>query len=157
VLIKPDGWEIEPGAEAVHGISTQTCHRYGVRLAEALILLKGLTGNAARIIAHNMQFDRKVISLAIERAGGTGIWWSGLSAKMLCTMEASTETCAIPKPSGWAGFKFPKLSEAYLTLTGIELQEAHDADKDIEATMAVYRALLERGVIEPPAPFGIAQ
>lgn len=155
VLIKPDGWEIEAGAEAVHGISTATCHRYGVRLAEALVLFRGLTTSALQIIGHNVQFDRKVIELAIERAGGAGLWWSKLGRNMACTMEASTDLCQLPKPSGRPGYKFPKLEEAYAALIGGEMAAAHDADADIASTVLIYRKLVERGAIQPPT-FGAA-
>ena len=148
MLIKPDGWEIEPGAEAVHGISTQTCHRYGVKLSEALIPLKGLVATASRIIAHNMNFDRRVITLAIHRAGGEGVWWSNAAGKMLCTMETATEVCALPRKNGSAGFKFPSLQEALEKLCDpSQFPVRHDADSDIAAMVAVYRQLLERKVI----------
>lgn len=153
VLIKPEGWSIEPGAEAVHGISTKTCSRYGIALAEALVPLRGLVACASRVIAHHMEFDRAVISSAIHRAGGEGLWWKRAAGKMLCTMETSTEVCAIP---GEFGRKFPKLEEAVAILCpDADLPVKHDAESDIAACVAVYRSLVGMGVVAEVDPFAI--
>lgn len=152
VLIKPEGWEIEPCAEEVHHIATRTCHRYGIRLPEALVPLRGLVAASSRIIAHHMNFDRRVITTAIHRAGGDGNWWARAGHKMLCTMEASTEPCALP---GEFGLKFPSLEEAYRILVHGDYETKHDADSDIEAMVAVYKALVERKVVTEVEAFSI--
>lgn len=151
VLIKPSGWEIEPGAEAVHGISTQTCHRYGVELAAALVPFRALVMTASRIVGHHVQFDRRVIGSAIHRAGGDGNWWARAAGKLCCTMETATPVLNLP---GEFGAKFPSLEEAVTGLCpGREFPVKHDADSDIAATLAVYRALLDRGALQPPDAF----
>lgn len=152
-LIKPAGWEIEPQAAAVHGISTDDCARYGVPLAVALIALQGLCGAASRVVAHNLQFDRKVITASIIRAGGQGTWWAKAVMKGLCTMEVSTPVLKLP---GEFGYKFPSLAEATLALRGVTLEQQHDADADIDATALVYWTLLDRGVIREADPFAEA-
>lgn len=151
-LIKPDGWEIEPQAEEVHGISTHTCHRYGIGLAEALIAFRGLVSVAPRLVGHHVQFDRKVITVACHRAGGEGLWWTRIGHKFFCTMESSTDTCKLPAEFG--GFKWPSLEEAVaILLPGETWPVKHDADTDIAATVAVYRELLRRGIVEEADPF----
>lgn len=153
VLIKPDGWAIESQAEAVHGISTQTCHRYGISVAEALVAFRGLVGAATRIIGHNMQFDRKVIASSIKRAGGEGVWWHRAAGKMLCTMETSTPVLKLPSEFG---YKFPSLAEAVTALCPeLKFEERHDAEADIGATVALYRALVAAGAVIEVAPFGM--
>ena len=154
VLIKPEGWSIEPQAEAVHGISAHMCHRAGISLAEALIPLRGLVNAASRVAGHHVQFDRKVIAASCHRAGGEGLWWSRINHKFLCTMETATEVCALPSEFG---LKFPSLEEAVAILCpGADLPVRHDAESDIAATLAVYRALLDRGIIEEADPFARA-
>src|SRR4028119_1323425 len=74
-LIKPDGWSIEPEAEAVHGISEARCHRYGVDLPVALAMFAQLVGKASVLIAHHANFDRKVIDIQLHRLGASGDWW----------------------------------------------------------------------------------
>lgn len=151
VLIKPDGWEIEPEAEAEHKISTRNCHRYGISLPEALIPFRGLVAASSRVIAHHMNFDRKVIANSIAQAGGEGNWWARAGHKLLCTMETSTEVCALP---GEFGFKFPSLEEAYRELVDADgMTQKHDADSDIEAMVKIYRKLLIDGIVRPVEAF----
>lgn len=152
VLIKPDGWEITPEAEGVHGISTHICHRYGIPIAEALVAFRGLVMASNRIIGHHVQFDRKVIQAACHRAGGEGLWWSRLGHKMFCTMESSTDVCQLP--SDFGGYKWPTLEEAVaILLPGETWPVTHDAETDIDATAAVYRELIKRGVAQEADPF----
>lgn len=153
VLIKPEGWEIESDAEAVHHIPTSACHRYGIRLAEALIPFRGLVMASSRVVAHHMNFDRRVIASAIHRAGGEGNWWARSGNKLLCTMEASTPVLELP---GEFGFKFPSLEEAYRFLVDPSgMVQQHDADSDITATVAVYRALVALGAVREVEAFPI--
>ena len=153
VLIKPDGWEMEPGAEAVHGISTSTCHRYGIPLAAALVAFKPMVLACSRAIAHHMEFDRRVITTAIHRAGGEGVWWARCMNKLFCTMEAATPVCKI---EGEFGHKFPSLEEAVKILCPeADLPVKHDADSDIAACAAVYRALVDGGHAVEVSPFAI--
>lgn len=152
VLIKPSGWEMVAEAEAVHGISTQSCHRYGVSVISALSLLQGMVGCATRIVGHNVQFDRKIITVAIHRAGGAGLWWQKVGGRMFCTMERSVDVLHLP---GEFGFKFPTLEEAVTLLAPDAPKPSHDADSDIAATVAVYRALVEGGHVVQVAPFGV--
>lgn len=154
VLIRPDGWEIEKQAEAVHGISTATCHRYGVALAEALVAFRAVATPAARVVAHNLAFDRKILAVAIHRAGGEGVWWHRMAPKFLCTMEAATDACQLPATFG--GFKWPSLEEALaVLLPDRQIAVRHDTDSDVVACAALYRELIERGVVVEPDPFAI--
>ncbi len=148
-LIKPEGWSIEPQAEAVHGISAQTCQRYGVSVVFALGVLQGLVACSTRVVAHNMNFDRKVIAAAIHRAGGQGLWWSRAGGRMVCTMEAATP---VLKLEGKFGHKFPSLAEAMAGLCpAFPFDERHDAEADVMATRELYQTLLQMGAIPPDA------
>lgn len=152
VLIKPEGWEIEQEAASVHGISTATCHRYGVPLVAALSTFQGLVACASRIIAHHALFDRRVVAAAIFRAHGTGVWWQRCGTKMFCTMETATPVLKI---QGEFGDKFPSLEEAVAMLAPGTPKPTHDADTDISATVAVYRALIAGGHAAQVAPYGV--
>lgn len=153
VLIKPDGWEIEVEAEAVHGISTSTCHRYGISLAEALVAFRGLVLCSSRVIGHHVEFDRKIITTSLHRIGANGHWWARSFNKLFCTMEAATPVCKIESEFG---FKFPSLEEAVKILCpGADLPVKHDADSDIAACAAVYKALLAGGHAIEVSPFAI--
>lgn len=152
VLIKPNDWEIEPGAEAVHGISTTDCHRCGIPLAAAIVPFMELVGAARRVVAHNIQFDRRIIAVSTHRAGGSGLWWSRAAPKFYCTMENGAEP--VGKPAEFGGFKYPSLEEAVAILCpGVASHAKHDVDSDIADTVAVYRALDALGRAPGAKPF----
>lgn len=142
-LIKPDGWSIEPEAEAHHGISEARCSRFGIPLPAALLVLKGFASTARRLVGHHVEFDRKVIKSSLQRLGADGLWWQKKGPDFFCTMEASTPVLQLP---GDYGFKFPSLEEAHrFFYPEMDYSTQHDADQDSEATMRVFRALDDTG------------
>lgn len=149
VLIRPDGWFIEPEAERVHGISQARAQRYGIRLGAALVMLQDLAGAAQTIFAHNMQYDRLVITAALYRAGASGIWWARRAGDMRCSMEEATPLCQLPGRFG--SFKHPSLEEAHAILLPGEkpFVSRHDAILDIEAAGRVLREIDRRRELEP--------
>lgn len=139
VLIFPDGWSIEPEAEAVHGLSEAVCARYGVFLIRALSLFQGLVEQASEIVAFNLfGYDRKIIVASIYRAGGAGVWWERQSPNMVCAMEAATPLCGLV---GQFGDKYPTLREATAIIVGSELEGLHDAERDTDATARLWRTI----------------
>jgi len=138
-LIKPDGWKISPGAQAVHGITLEDCQTYGITIERALRVFDSLYQNASTIVAHNVKFDKQMISLeGIEFVGQIEF----------CTMEMMTDICKLPSARG--GFKWPKLKEAYQHAFQEELQDAHDALADCRACVRLFKWLREREVVSQP-------
>jgi DNA polymerase III alpha subunit (gram-positive type) len=72
-----------------------------------------------------MKFDKKIIASEFFR---NNINTSLLNRTNICTMERSTNFCALP------GYKWPKLSELYKKLFNEEFQEQHNAKHDIYTT-----------------------
>jgi DNA polymerase-3 subunit epsilon len=138
-----DGVTIEPEAEKTHGISSETCARYGVAPIVAVSLFNQLCMQSDAIVAHNMSFDESIMKTALFRLGNKPDRMQG--KKLVCTKEATTEILKLP---GNYGYKWPTLAEAYRHYTGLEIVGAHDALADTEACLAVFRALLEKGEIE---------
>lgn len=151
VLIKPDGWTMEPEAESHHGISEARCARHGVPLAVALAMFKSLALNAKQIVAHHMNFDRRVIAVALHRCGSDGLWWKRKSLAFGCTMEAATPVCQL---KGEFGFKFPSLEEAHRHFYPADAFDTrHDAEEDLLASVRIFRALEAIGAAPaPPSP-----
>lgn len=148
-LIRPDGFTIEPEAEAVHGISQERASRFGVPLKNALVHLQGMVGVASQLVFHNAWFDKSVIDIALARLNANGQWWK--TKNSACTMEISTPLCRLPKADGRAGFKWPKLEEAVAHFyPDIAWKSSHDAEGDILATAMVAKALDERGLLPDP-------
>jgi hypothetical protein len=58
-------------------------------------------------------------------------------------MNAKTSICKLEQKNGKAGYKWPKLREAYFHCFGEELKDAHDALVDVRATARVLKWLGE--------------
>ncbi len=142
-LIRPDGWEIPADAEAVHGISQAAALRDGRPIGEALAeLVDEIIGSRA-IVAHNLNFDSRVLAAEVIRAKTAGAppWPS------YCTMLLSTDYCRLP---GRYGPKWPKLAELHGRLFGRDFEGAHGALADARACAKCFFELGRLGVIELP-------
>lgn len=143
-LIKPDGWSMEAEAESVHGISENRCARHGIPILAALTVLQGFSANSRIIVAHNNEFDRKLVMSELSKLGSDGMWWKRKAPAMACTMELSTPVCKIV---GDFGYKWPSLQESYNHFyPDQDYETKHDADSDIDATVMVYKALTAMGI-----------
>ena len=142
VLIRLDGWSIEAGAAAVHGITEAKANRYGIPIQAALIVFKGMVEQGIEVVAHNLAFDRQLIDRELRGGGWNGAWWERAAPKMHCTMEESTPICDLP---GKFGQKYPSLQEAHAILVPeVPWTQAHSADDDVLATSRVLWALRDR-------------
>ena len=65
--------------------------------------------------------------------------------RKICTMEKTTDFCAIP---GAYGYKWPRLSELHYKLFGKHFEEAHNAAVDINATAKCFWKLKELGYLK---------
>jgi DNA polymerase III epsilon subunit-like protein len=137
------GVRIEPEAEATHGISAADCERYGVAPVVAVSLFNQLCMQADIIVAHNISFDQSIMLTALHRLGKKPNRMEGKS--LVCTQEATTDVLKLP--GKYNGYKWPKLAEAYLHYTGLEIEDAHDAMADTQACLVIYRGLVSEGVL----------
>ncbi len=140
-IIKPEGFLIPESASIIHGISTERAKSDGVSLHKVLQEFEKLICEAEILVAHNMSFDEKIVGCELIRAGMPN---SLPSKNKICTMERTTDFCAIKGPYG---NKWPKLTELHHTLFGEGFEEAHNAALDIQATAKCFWELKKRGVI----------
>ncbi len=133
-VIKPDGWTIEPEAEAIHGITLEYANEYGIPIADALGQFQRLEDMCKGKVCHNSDFDSRI--MIGEQIRG-GMVPNGAPKLHFCTMKAMTNICQF-KNIGRGGFKWPKLQEAYKFCTGKELQGGHDAMIDAQACREIY-------------------
>ncbi len=138
-----DGVRIEPAAKEAHGLSEEDCERYGVAPIVACSLFNQACMQADIIVAHNLSFDSSLMKTALYRVGKKPHRMDG--RQLVCTKETSTDVLKLP---GKYGYKWPTLAEAYLHYTGLEIDGAHDALVDTEACLAVFRGLVQEGVVE---------
>jgi DNA polymerase III subunit epsilon len=144
MLIKPEGYTVDEDGEAfkVNGITQAMLDEKGISPEEAVDRFLAATEEANQVIGHNESFDRRMVRIALKRAGreAEADAWKE-QGKFFCTMWKSVSLCAIPKAEGKKGFKTPSLSEAYKHFTGKDLNNAHKAVEDVRATIEVYRGI----------------
>jgi DNA polymerase III subunit epsilon len=140
-IIKPDGFSIPFESSQIHKITQSKALNEGVGLNTVLIQFNKVLAQSEIVVAHNMSFDEKIIGAEYLRVGMP----NSLSIKnKLCTMECSTNYCAI---SGPYGFKWPKLSELHFKLFNYGFEEAHNAVIDIKATAKCYWEMRKKSII----------
>lgn len=140
-IIKPDGWTIPAEVSEIHGISTEYAEQFGVPILEALRVFIADYEESDILVAHNIKFEYLVLGAEMIRAG---IRAKKRIDRHICTMESSTNFCAIPAKSG---YKWPKLVELHTKLFGVGFDGAHDAMIDVQACARCYYELLKQGII----------
>jgi hypothetical protein len=88
-----------------------------------------------------MSFDEKIIGAEFLR---NGMQNSLGTKRKICTMQSTTNFCALDGPYG---YKWPKLSELHYKLFRTDFQEAHNAAIDITITAKCFWELKRLGKI----------
>lgn len=140
-IIRPEGFTIPVQASSIHGITTERALREGIALTDALGEFRDQLAGAQYLVAHNMSFDEKIVGAEFLRTTRNNPLEG---RRKLCTMERTTDFCAIP---GNYGYKWPKLSELHVRLFGEDFEEAHNAAADIGATAKCFWELKRRGIL----------
>ena len=139
-LVRPEGFVIPVEAEKVHGISTAAATEHGTPIAQVLEKFRSAISRASLLVGHNINFDMNVVGAEFFRLeNGNPL----AKARRLCTMEVSTNFCAIP---GKYGFKWPTLPELHERLFGESVKELHDAKADVETCARCFFELKRLGV-----------
>lgn len=147
-LIKPDGWEVPKEQFFIdNNMSTERCAAEGAPIGEILSMLYGAKLDAEVLVAHNLNFDHRVVWAEFIRAGIPPR--SGMHK--VCTMMASTKFCNLPNPRGYGAPKWPKLEELHHKCFGRPFEGAHDALADVIAMKDCFFELLNLNVITLPA------
>lgn len=140
-IIRPEGYTIPADASRIHGITTERALLEGRPLPEVLEVFNSLIPQASYLVAHNISFDEKIIGAEFLRCHMP----NGLNGRRkICTMESTTNFCAINGPYG---YKWPKLSELHYKLFRTGFEEAHNAAADIRATVKCFWELKRRGIL----------
>ena len=140
-IIKPEGFVIAKEASNVHRITTEKAINEGHDLEMVLNLFNSQISKASVLIAHNMNFDEKIVGAEFIRKD---IENQLFKKKRICTMLASVDYCKI---DGYYGYKWPKLEELYFKLFRENFEDAHDASVDIAATAKCFWELKKLGVL----------
>ena len=144
-VIKPNGFVINDKIAVLTSINTVRAQREGVELVNALSEFMADIEDAQLIIGHNIDFDMHIVGCELFRENMN---YNKLMTKpTICTMQKSTNFCAIPSNGNHAGYKWPKLEELHQKLFGTTFSGAHDAMSDVEATRKCYFELKKKGIL----------
>jgi DNA polymerase-3 subunit epsilon len=136
VFIVNPGCEIPPGAEAIHGISTERARREGCSLADAAAVMHAVLERAQDdhipVVAMNASFDVTIAAVLFRSFGLSPITWDALIDPLVIDRQVD------PYRSGKR--RLDDLCRIY----GIVLANAHDAGSDADATVAIARTLARR-------------
>jgi len=146
-IIKPDGFLIPTKAVQIHKITNERANSIGKDIKKVLKEFINAANKAKYLIAHNAEFDEKVLGSEFYRYGIYGYLNIFNTRRTICTMKSATNYCGIP---GARGFKWPTLSELYYKLFKTQLFDSHNAQKDVEATLKCFSKLIELNVINIP-------
>lgn len=141
-LIKPDGWTISPGAQAVHKITMEMCEKDGLPIKEVINKFIKLSDQSVFRIAHNLHFDKQMVEIELALLNSVAVF----KITDICTMLATTPVCCLAGKFG--KYKWPKLIEAYYILFKERFDYAHDAMADVRACARVFKWLVTNGKIK---------
>ncbi len=146
LVVRPDGYEIPAGAAAVHGISTELALAIGVPLVVAVSVLTNLWAVAEVRVAHNLEFDDRVLDGALATLGRASTL---RRPPGICTKDLAAPILNLPPTNRMVQFghgdkpKSPSLAEAYRRFFGEDPPNAHSALADARACARVYVAILK--------------
>ncbi len=157
MIVKPEGWTVSPELVEIHGITTEQALEEGKPISEVLDAFHYLCKQADVQVGHNVNFDTRILRIALLREGRTDEAESLKGMPKFCTMfKAAPIMKAAPEgekaAAGYTGNKTPSLAEAYKFFTGKDLGDAHTARQDVAAAREVYFALQAIASQEPPPP-----
>jgi DNA polymerase-3 subunit epsilon len=138
-LVRPEGWTIQPGAQAAHGITLARAQAEGVPIAQAIGQFDELLAQADLAVAHNVRFDRLLMDSEYLRLGRRAGW-----PATFCTMVAATNIVRLP--GNYGKYKWPTLEEAFRHFFHRSPVGAHDALADVRTCMAIFGQLAGLGV-----------
>ena len=149
----PDEIEIPERVTEITGITKYLCFEHGIPIQEALAAFYHASINCDTIIAHNIEFDIKMIETEIERNLPSLKSYPEINdmfnpsrlayhnIKLDCTMQLTVDACAILRTTdkNFTYKKFPKLKETYEYLFKIPTPDnLHNSIIDVIVCLRCY-------------------
>ena len=145
-ILQIDDSPIHPKALEAHGITSEVSNSIGFDPVDTLFPFFHLAMQSDMLIAHNYNFDIRLLKIAYTRIHEIELYNQINSLPKACTMHSTTKFCGLTQ-MGSNRPKWPKLSELYCILFDEELEGAHDALVDVMATRRCYYELVKREII----------
>jgi DNA polymerase III subunit epsilon len=140
-ITKPEGFIIPSESTKIHGITTEIAMEKGEDIKKILKEFSKDIEKASILIAHNINFDYKILSAEFVRMDLPN---QLISKKKFCTMKGTINFCKI---STNRGYKWPKLSELHKILFDQSFEGEHNAYEDTIACARCFRELKRKGVV----------
>lgn len=140
-LVRPEGWSVDPGAEEIHGITTERLLDEGQALEDVLREFSEFVKESDRAVAYNLAFDEAVVLHCLKLIKRRITF-----PRRVCAMMMAKEVLQLPSEFEGGGYKWPKLGQTYEFLFGEPMAGAHDAAVDTRATLRSYVEMKRRGV-----------
>lgn len=121
-VVRPDGFVVPPESTAIHGITHEEAMSTGCPIATVFDTLKEALDGVATMVAHNIDFDIRVLTSELIRAGREDLVSLVDGMHHVCTMKKGRE---VTKKRA-----YPKLADLYRALYGEEMEGAHNAQYD---------------------------
>lgn len=152
-LVRADGWKMSPGATKVNGITDEMLAAEGLPVVEVLRIYAEFIDQGWIVVAHNAQFDAKVMRGELRRAGMDDRF---MATRVICTQKAAQAVIKEAPTNkmmaaGYKTYKAPKLTEAYEYFYGEPFADAHTAAADARACLAVFRKLMAMKACPEPS------
>jgi DNA polymerase III epsilon subunit-like protein len=142
-IIKPVNFTIDNESFKIHKISNEYALTNGVDIDGVLYEFIDDLNQVEFLIAHNIDFDFKVISSELNRKN---LKSNITKLKKICTMQSSTNFCKLGQFK-YNKYKWPKLQELYFKLFNKEKDGLHDALVDIETCNECLVKLIDKNII----------
>lgn len=137
-FVRPDGWEMEPEAGAINGLTTEWLTEHGTSIGNVLDDYVALIEQGYPVIAFNARFDLKTLRGEMRRSGRDDLF------------EKTKNSCVMRGYAKHHGVKWPKLAVAYQTVTGKALEGQHKSQNDAPAALVIARHLFALDALLPP-------
>jgi DNA polymerase III epsilon subunit-like protein len=141
-IIKPEGFVIPEEVAKIHRIPQARALAEGVPLSEALTQFSADVKAASYLVAHNIDFDEKIVGSELLRQKMPNYLDE---INKICTMKSSVNFCKISNNRGT--YKWPNLAELHYCLFQTDFPEAHDALVDVLACAKCFFELKRRNAI----------
>lgn len=141
--VRPDGWDIEPDAFAVNGLTLDKLMADGKPAAEVVAVYAHAIREGYHVVAHNARHDIKVMRGELRLAGMDDLF---MLTKNTCTMQSAMGH--VVKEGGRKGF--PKLEDCCAHFGIPKEPKPHGARAGAEACYQVFLKLDALGAMKAP-------
>jgi len=141
----------------IHNITNEMCKAKGQKISDVLEKFMDKFADADLIVAHNMEFDHKMLQVEALRIMMTYeedkpgwesklIQWQNIvdCKKLFCTMQETVDLCkiqAVSPKTGRTYIKFPTLAELHEYYFGCKPTNLHNALVDVIVCMRCFHML----------------